>query len=130
MTGVNKPDLAAQHNGAVAYFSGRAAEDQVAALYERRGAVILKNRWRGQGGEIDLILREADDVVFVEVKKARSLQGAAERLSTRQMQRIQMTASEYLAALPDGLLSSVRFDVAAVDATGRIEIHKNAIGHF
>jgi putative endonuclease len=116
--------------GLKAYLSGDAAERGVARAYQDRNADILEQRWRGEGGEIDLIAREGDTIVFVEVKKARSFDLAISRLRPAQMMRIHAAASEYLAFVPDGQLSHVRFDLAAVDGTGRIRIIENAFGHF
>ncbi len=104
------------------------AEDQVAALYQRRGGKIAARRWRGTGGEIDLIVREADRVVFIEVKRADTLALAAERLSERQMARICAAASEFIGGEPFGQDTDMRFDLALVDGSGRIEIIENAIG--
>ena len=105
--------------GCVAYHAGLAAEDQVARMYDRSGRPICARRWRGAGGEIDLIARDGDEVIFIEVKKSRTHALAAEHLTPRQMARIYASASEFLAG-------DVRFDVALVDATGEIEILENA----
>ena len=53
--------------GAMAYFSGCAAEASVARAYVDRGCDLLESRWRGQLGEIALILSDAGVLVFVEV---------------------------------------------------------------
>ncbi len=116
--------------GLQAYLSGKSAESSVVRAYQERNADMLEQRWRGEGGEIDLILREGDTIVFVEVKKARSFDQAIARLRPTQMMRIHAAASEYLAFMPDGQLSNVRFDLAAVDGTGQIRIIENAFGHF
>ncbi len=36
--------------------------------YRQRGAAILARNWRGGGGELDLVAREDDTLVFIEVK--------------------------------------------------------------
>ncbi|SMX31230.1 YraN family protein [Actibacterium lipolyticum] len=115
-------------SGSVAYHSGRVAEDIVAEHYIRRGFKIAHKRWRGAGGEIDLIARDGDALIFIEVKKSRSFARAAERLSPRQIQRIFDTASEFVSGEPNGQLTDMRFDVAMVDGQGRIEILENALG--
>jgi putative endonuclease len=119
----------AEMGGSMGYHSGLAAECAVERHYLHAGHVIAARRWRGGGGEIDLIARDAEGLVFIEVKKSRSFARAAERLSQRQMARIYASASEFLADEPDGQNSAARFDVALVDQTGRIEIIENAFGH-
>jgi putative endonuclease len=112
--------------GLVEYHTGLAAEEIVAADYTRRGLRLERRRWRGKRGEIDLILREDDRVIFVEVKKSWDFARATESLSHRQMQRILGAAEDFVAGEPKGLLTEMRFDVALVDAVGRIEILENA----
>jgi putative endonuclease len=114
--------------GAVAYRDGLAAEDIVASDYARRGRPVAYRRWRGSAGEIDLIAREGDRVVFVEVKKSGSFHDAAQHLGRRQMDRICAAASEFLANEPRGQLTEIRFDVALVDGRGALRIIENAFG--
>ena len=115
-----------QDRGRTAFHAGVAAEGSVERLYERAGRPILARRWRGQSGEIDLVARDGDAVVFIEVKKSSTHARAAEHLGPRQMARIYAAASEYLAREPKGQLTPARFDVALVDQVGRIEILENA----
>ena len=113
-------------SGAVSYHAGLAAEDTVVRDYTRRDHVVAAQRWRGQGGEIDLIMRHGETVVFVEVKKAKDFATAALRLGRRQMDRICASASEFLAGEPNGQLTDVRFDLAMVNAIGAVEVIENA----
>lgn len=119
---------ARSRRGARACLSGAMAEDQVAAHYRALGCEMLEQRWRGSAGEIDLIVRQGDCVIFIEVKRSRSHDLAALRLDRRQMDRICGAALEYCGALSTGLLTEMRFDVALVDGTGRIEVIENAFG--
>ena len=113
--------------GAVSYHSGLAAEQQVEAHYRRAGSKIAAHRWRGRyGGEIDLIARDGETVVFIEVKRAQTHAWAVERITRRQLERICISADEYVAAMPECANLDRRFDVALVDARGRIEILENA----
>lgn len=121
---------ARKRRGKQAYFAGAAAEAQVADDYRRRGFAEEQRRWRGQQGEIDLVMRDGDALVFVEVKQSRSFERAAESLSERQMRRICGTAEEYLERMPMGQLTEMRFDVALVDGSGAIRIVENAFGAF
>lgn len=115
-------------SGSMAYHAGLAAEDIVAHDYARRGRPVAHRRWRGEAGEIDLIAREGDCVVFIEVKKSHSFDAAALRLGRRQMDRLCHAASEFLAGEPKGQLTEMRFDVALVDGRGAMRIIENAFG--
>jgi len=114
--------------GALSYHAGQAAEMQVATDYERRGFTIAHHRWRGPGGEIDLIARNAECLVFVEVKASTSFDAAAARITPRQIDRIFASAAKFLENEPAGQLTNVRFDAALVDGSGAVQIIENAFG--
>lgn len=115
-------------SGETSYHAGICAEAIVEASYRRHGYEPRARRWRGPGGEIDLIFEKLGALVFVEVKKSRDFASAAARITERQMRRIYASAAGYLAAMPDGQDTEARFDAALVDATGRVEILENAFG--
>lgn len=115
------------HRGAVAYQAGLAAEACIADDYERRGYPIAARRWRGQGGEIDLVARDGDGLVFIEVKKSRSFDRAVASLGQRQIARLYAAAEEYLGGEPRGGLTEVRFDVALMNGRGEIRVIENAL---
>ena len=112
--------------GELAYHSGLAAEEAVARHYCARGLPVADQRWRGRGGEIDLIVHDGEGLIFVEVKKSSTFDRAAERVTQRQINRIYAAAGEYLGKMPKGQLTDVRFDVALVDGTGAMKILENA----
>lgn len=112
--------------GLANHLAGHAAEDQVARHYEDRGIAICARNWRGITGEIDLIGRDGDVVVFVEVKHSRTHDLAASHVSRAQIGRIFATVDEFVAGEPRGLLTDVRIDLALVDGQGRIEVVENA----
>lgn len=116
--------------GKLSYFSGQAAEQRIAQEYERRGFSIARQRWQGAAGEIDLIAKKYNEVVFVEVKKSSTTGRAAERLSEKQMQRIYSSAAQFLEQEPLGQLTPSRFDVALVNGQGGFEIIENAFGQL
>jgi len=111
--------------GRTAYYAGLAAEDQVARYYLRKGAELLETRWRGEGGEIDLIVRDQNTIVFVEVKKSQSFAQAAQLLGAGQITRIMAAAEEYIAASTMGMNTDMRVDAALVDQQGVIEVIEN-----
>ncbi|WP_158968638.1 YraN family protein [Chachezhania sediminis] len=121
---------ARSRRGAREYRAGLAAEQRIAQDYERRGLPVARQRWRGTAGEIDLIARDGAGLIFIEVKKSRTFDRAAERLGPRQMERICRTAQEFLAGEPMGQLTEMRFDVALVDGQGQFRIIENAFGDF
>ena len=118
--------------GAVGYYSGVAAEQAVMRQYGAVGCATLAERWRGGGGEIDLILRDPENggVIFVEVKKAKDFAAAAARLSARQIGRSMASAAQFLGTQPNGQNTDARFDVALVNDSGAVEILENAFGQF
>ncbi|WP_424927405.1 YraN family protein [Amaricoccus tamworthensis] len=105
--------------------SGLAAEETAALDYKRRGAKILEQRWRCAEGEIDLIVQDGTEIVFVEVKARKTRDTAAGSISARQWARIGRAAMIYLAehASPD---TPCRFDAFLVDGTGQGERLENA----
>lgn len=125
-----RPVAPCRDRGQRAHLSGLAAEDIALRGYAARGAQVLTRRWRGTGGEIDLILWDAETYVFCEVKKAATFDLALERVRPGQIQRIFNTASEYLGHVPQGQLAPVRVDLALVDVTGALRILENAFGDF
>lgn len=113
-------------SGKVSHLAGMAAEDAVAAHYARRGHAVAARRWRGSRGELDLVLRDGDGIIVVEVKQARDFARAATRLSPAQLGRITSVVAQFVAGEPRGQLTEVRFDLALVDGVGRVEIIENA----
>ncbi len=112
-------------SGRGAHFSGLAAEEIAERLYLAEGATVAARRWKCPDGEIDLILRNGDGLVFVEVKARRRHEAAAVAISAAQWQRIGAAASRYLAETTDGTLNC-RFDVVLVDRSGLAERIENA----
>jgi putative endonuclease len=107
------------------YHTGLSAEDIALALYMREGMELLSRRWRCAEGEIDLVLRNADGLVFAEVKARRTLDAASGSVSSAQWRRIGAAASRYLAE--KALASSAcRFDLVLVDGMGRCTRIENA----
>jgi putative endonuclease len=113
--------------GQVSYLKGKSAESQVLKKYLAEGYGLLARRWRGPSGEIDLVFRDDDEVVFVEVKSGRSHARALAHLRPRQIARLLQSAEASLAYLCRGSLTPVRFDVAVVDGGGRIDVIPNAL---
>jgi putative endonuclease len=94
---------------------GKDGEDLACDELRRRGYAILARRYRTRGGELDIVARDGDTLVFVEVKARRSDEfGApAEAVTWRKRRKLQAMALDFLTR---GRLSEVpcRFDVVAI----------------
>jgi len=104
---------------------GRAGEDAAVALLEAHGYRIVGRNVRLPGGEIDVIAREGDTVVFVEVKtRASATYGKAlGAVDARKRAALRALAADWLqVAAPR---ARARFDVVTFDA-GRPRLHRNA----
>lgn len=114
-------------DGSRNYYAGVMAENSVARHYADQGGEITDRRWRCPYGEIDLIARDGDKLIFIEVKSSRTHARAAELLRPAQVRRLINAATVYLGAAFTQMFSEVRFDLALVDSYGRVEIIENAI---
>ena len=96
---------------------GVLGEEHARAELERRGYVIVARRYRTRHGEIDIVARDGDMLVFVEVKARTSGSfGDPEEAVTRQkQQRVVWMAVDYLARQRLGEVAC-RFDVVSVQA--------------
>ena len=125
MSREREPHLSKQITGQNNYLGGVAAEAAVEREYRAQGGDIVARRWRGRSGEIDLIFRDGNDVICVEVKKAKEFSGAAHRLSRHQLARIASAAQEFAGNETLGLLTPIRIDLALVNERGECRIIKN-----
>jgi putative endonuclease len=106
---------------------GRAGEDAAAALLKAHGYRIVGRNVRLPGGEVDIIARDGDTVVFVEVKaRASAAYGSAVRaVDARKRATLRALASDWLQiAAPR---AKARFDVVTFDE-GRARLHRGAFG--
>jgi len=89
--------------------------EQIAAAYLRgQGLDVIESRYRCRWGEIDLILRDRDTVVFAEVRlrHSKAFGGAAYSVDRRKQARIIATARHYLARTKE---LACRFDVVLLE---------------
>jgi putative endonuclease len=114
---------------------GIAGERHARRHLEARGFQFCAANWRGAGGEIDLIMRHGDELVFVEVKTRRGdgLGRAEESVSVRQQQTLLTAAEAFIAAHPENDQMVWRIDLIAItlDARGtvsRLSHVENSVG--
>jgi len=93
---------------------GRKGEELAAALCRERGLVILETNHRTQAGEIDIIAKDSDILVFIEVKaRAGDAYGAPfEAVTMRKRKKIQAVALSYMKKIRQE--APARFDVISV----------------
>jgi putative endonuclease len=84
-----------------------------------RGMVILDRNWRCPQGEIDLVLRDGEDTVFVEVKTRTSVAFGhpLEAITIAKLARVRRLAAAWCAAHPG--TGPIRIDAVAVVAPRR-----------
>ncbi|GAA4247887.1 YraN family protein [Dactylosporangium darangshiense] len=99
------------HNQLVGGFGERVACRYLVS----QGLVLLDRNWRSRAGELDVVARDGDDVVFVEVKTRRSTRYGQpiEALVPAKVRRLRTLARMWLAA-NDIRGEQVRFDVVGV----------------
>jgi putative endonuclease len=93
-------------------FTGRIAEDIAARTLSEKGYTILKRNFANRFGEIDIIARDKDTLVFVEVKAKTGIEfGLPEEMVGRgKLQRIRTMATLYMKGRP----FVCRIDVIAI----------------
>jgi putative endonuclease len=109
---------------------GKYGEDLACGELERRGYAIIERRYRRRGGELDIIARDGQTTVFVEVKArdGRDFGEAVEAVTRRKRCRMKHVAIDYLMR-NDLLDTRCRFDVVAIQVDAvppAIEVYQNA----
>jgi putative endonuclease len=97
-----------------AFARGLSAESRAAALLMAKGYRIAARRWKSPVGEIYIVARRGDLLVFVEVKARDGLDAAALAVTPRQRRRIVAAAQAWLARHPDDAARAIRFDAVLV----------------
>jgi putative endonuclease len=109
---------------------GILGEDLACAELRRRGYQIVERRYRTRFGEIDIVARDGDVTVFVEVKAREGAEygGSAEAVTPLKQRRVAQMAIDYIARhrLHD---RPCRFDVVLVDIVAgesSVEVYPHA----
>src|ERR1700731_2403826 len=97
-----------------AFRTGVSAEARAAAYLMAKGYRILAKRFRTPVGEIDLVARRRNLLVFVEVKARATLDEAAYAVTPRQQRRIVDAAQAWLMAHPEHAEFELRFDAMLI----------------
>ena len=92
---------------------GNQAEALAEQIMLRAGLSCLARNYRCKQGELDLVMRHADTVVFVEVRYRRTSRwgDAVESIDWRKQRRVIAAAQHYLLTHPHLADNPCRFDV-------------------
>jgi putative endonuclease len=109
---------------------GQQSEALTVRYLKKKGYKIIAQNYRSKLGEIDIIARDKETLVFIEVKARRSAKFGSPKAAVtfKKQRKISMVALAYLKANHQ-LQAPARFDVVSVDFTTAqpaIEIVKNA----
>ena len=107
---------------------GKLGEDSALAYLRDAGLSLCERNFNCKGGEIDLIMQDGTVLVFVEVRKRKSMLygGAAASITHAKKARLIIAAQVYLQRYPHP--PACRFDVIAID-DGKISWLKDVIQH-
>ncbi|MGH8060206.1 MAG: YraN family protein [Candidatus Entotheonellia bacterium] len=112
---------------------GHAGEETAERHLAQMGYRILARNFRCRFGEIDLIAREGQTLVFIEVKTRRSRAfGPASLAVTNGKQRRLIKASQVYLSQRGGAQEVCRFDVVTIQieaGVSQVEVIKNAFQH-
>ena len=94
---------------------GAAAEARALAFLQQQGLTLVEQNFSCRWGEIDLILRDQETLVFVEVRQRSSARfgGAAVSVSAGKQAKLWRTAEVYLQRIRR--IPVCRFDLIAID---------------
>lgn len=97
---------------------GDAAEQRAAEFLQARGLHLLARNFHSRHGEIDIVARDGQCLVFVEVRyrSHHRFGGASHSIDRRKQGKIVRTASLWLARHAGLADYPVRFDVIAIDS--------------
>ncbi len=112
---------------------GRCGENAGAAYLAHRGYDILARNWRCSAGEVDIVARDDDMLVFVEVKTRKGVDRGFpyEAVTPEKRDRYERIALQFLGEYETGDLQ-IRFDILGITikegAGAAIRHHMNAFG--
>lgn len=109
-----------------------AAYEQVAAAYlQNHGVKIVERNYRNRRGEIDLIGKDGEYTIFIEVKYRKDDEkgSPAQAVNFAKQKTICKVADYYRMTHGMGEFSAVRYDVVAIEGNV-ITWYKNAFAHI
>lgn len=112
--------------------AGDEAENAAAAFLAAKGMRIVERNFRARAGEIDIVGREGEVLVFAEVRfrEGEDFGGPEETVGFPKRRKIASAAREYLRRVPSDSWKEARFDVVAVVGTGPDRVIRHYPGAF
>lgn len=107
------------------YTDGVDAEKLAIEYLSNLGFTALEERYKTPYGEIDIISRKDDLIIFVEVKKRKSF-GFDDPISEKQKKRITNAALQYISENPEINELNLRFDCVLIDSSNTVTHIDNA----
>lgn len=97
--------------------TGQLAEQQALNYLIQQGLTLVTRNYSCRLGEIDLIMRDREYLIFIEVRSrvSGSFGGGAASITYAKRQKIIKTTSHYLLSKKIGEQQPIRFDVVSID---------------
>ena len=116
--------------------TGNLGEKLAAEFLNEQGYTVLQTNYRCPEGEVDIVARQEDCLVFIEVrtKRGKEFGSPEESITPAKMEKLRRVAANYRQA-HDDIPDAWRIDVVAVELDRqnrplRIELIENAIGEL
>lgn len=95
---------------------GQYYEELALQYLQRQGLSLLVRNWHSRLGELDMVMLEDDELVFVEVRyrKNQLFGGALDSITPAKQQKIIAAATAWLQQHPEQQMRNCRFDVVAM----------------
>ena len=105
--------------------TGAAVEQKAKQWLQQQGLIFIESNYRCKGGEIDIIMRDAEHLVFVEVRyrKKNSFGDGLDSVDWHKQKKLQKAAAFYLLEHPPFNRLPCRFDVIAARPDNHASLH-------
>ncbi len=99
---------------------GQRGEDAVVSQIVSWGWQVVARNWRCKFGELDIVARDGDTLIFIEVKTRSSavFGHPAEAVDASKLMRLRRLVGQWLHEHPHQRAGAIRLDVAALIAHG------------
>ncbi len=107
------------HSTSPTHQIGQRAEEYAWQFLQQQGCVLIRQNYHCPWGEIDLIVRLRQILIFVEVRARRTdhFGGAAGSVTKAKQRKLVQTAAHFLQQFPEYADDDCRFDVIAMSSS-------------